>query len=90
MTKKKSKSKKSVKSVSKFTIKPHSHSHNPCGCEPNKNAFVGIAGTTGGISVAIVALVLIFASNQVWILAPVIGSLALMGIFLGLFHYLKK
>ncbi len=55
-----------------------------------KNPFVGIGASLGGISVAIVAIVLIFASSQAWVLAPVIGSLALLGIFLGYFASKKK
>ena len=40
--------------------------------------------------IAIVAIVMVFASEQAWILAPIIGALALMGIFLGIFAARKK
>ncbi|MBL7106659.1 MAG: hypothetical protein ISS77_03515 [Phycisphaerae bacterium] len=54
--------------------------------ENNKdNPMVGIAAVCGGIMVPIAALVLIFASNQAWILVPVAGAMAVMGIFLGYF-----
>ena len=56
----------------------------------DKDTFVGIAGSIGGISIVIVLFVMLFNSTQAWILAPVIGSLALMGIFLGYFASKKK
>jgi len=56
----------------------------------DKNPFVGIAGVLGGISVAIVAIVVTIANNQAWILAPIIGALAVMGIFLGFAASRKK
>ena len=49
------------------------------------NPFVGIGFVLGVISVAIVALVVLFASHEVWVIAPVIGALALMGMVLGYF-----
>jgi len=51
----------------------------------DKNPFVGIGASLGGISVAIVAIVLIFASDQAWILTIIIPCLAVMGILLGYF-----
>ena len=57
--------------------------------EGDKNPFVSIAAAIGGISVAIVAIVMLFSPNQAWVLAPVISSLALMGVILGFFAYRK-
>ncbi len=48
-----------------------------------KNEMVQIAGTVGGISVAIVAVIVVFAKQHVWVAVPVVGALALMGIVLG-------
>ncbi|MFC1697611.1 hypothetical protein ACFL1H_04720 [Nanoarchaeota archaeon] len=59
---------------------------NPC----QGDAIVAIAGTIGGISLVIFIMGIILAKDQIWILAPVIGSLALMGIFLGLFAAISK
>ncbi|MCH8800674.1 MAG: hypothetical protein IH963_07175 [Chloroflexi bacterium] len=50
--------------------------------------FVGIALAVGAFSFPIVTLVVIFASEQAWVLAPVIGALALMGMVLG--HFASK
>ncbi|MDO8587193.1 MAG: hypothetical protein Q7T82_09150 [Armatimonadota bacterium] len=47
------------------------------------NPFVGMAATIGGISVAVVAIIAIFAKEQLAIAAWVVGALALMGVFLG-------
>ena len=52
------------------------------------NPFVGIGFVLGAFSVAIVALVVIFASEHAWVIAPVIGALALMGMVLG--HFASK
>ncbi len=57
-------------------------------CE--KNQFVGIAGTIGGIMVAIVAIFLIFAKEWSWVLTPITISMCVMGVFLGYFAYKKK
>ncbi len=49
------------------------------------NPIVSIAGTVGGVSVAIVALFCVFAKD-LWPAAPaIIGVLAAMGIILGFF-----
>ncbi len=52
--------------------------------------FVGIGASLGGISIAIVALFLIFAKEYSAFTIPIVGFLALMGIFLGFFAYKKK
>ncbi len=52
------------------------------------NPFVGIARVVGAFSFLIVTLVVIFASEQAWVIAPVIGALALMGVVLG--HFASK
>ena len=49
------------------------------------NTYVGIAGTIGGISVAIVAVIAIFSAKNLYIAAWIVGALALMGIVLGAF-----
>jgi 4-hydroxybenzoate polyprenyltransferase len=45
--------------------------------------FVGIAGAIGGISVAIVAIIAVFAKEQLAVAAWVVGALAFMGVCLG-------
>jgi hypothetical protein len=50
-----------------------------------KNPVISIASVCGGIMVPIVLFVLIFAKEQAWVLAPIAGALAVMGIFLGYF-----
>ncbi len=53
--------------------------------EDNEDSMVKIAGTCGGILVAIVVIVAIFAPERAEVLGPVAASIALMGIFLGYF-----
>jgi uncharacterized membrane protein len=55
-----------------------------------ENPMVAIAAVIGGISVAIVALFVIFAKEQLEHAPLVIGALAVMGIFMGLFSLRKK
>ena len=50
-----------------------------------KNPIVTIAQVFGGIMIPIIAVVLIFAKEQAWILAPIAIAIAVMGIFLGYF-----
>ncbi len=50
---------------------------------------VEIAGTVGGISIGAIAVIAIFASDSIWIAAPVVASLAILGIALGYFNYKK-
>jgi len=50
-----------------------------------KNPAVQIASVLATMTVAITAIVLIFARQEAWVLAPVVGSLAILGIFLGYF-----
>ena len=47
--------------------------------------IVSIAGICAGVMLPIVVVVVIFAREWTWILAPICGALALMGIFLGCF-----
>ena len=49
----------------------------------SSNPFVGIAGTIGGISVAIVAIFMIFAPSQGAYAVPIVIALAIMGAILG-------
>jgi len=44
---------------------------------------VAIAGSIGGISIPIVALIAIFAKEQLAIAAWIVGALAVMGVILG-------
>jgi len=52
-------------------------------CEDKGNPFVAIAGIVGGISVAIVAVIALFAKDQLMLAPWVVGVLALMGAILG-------
>lgn len=63
--------------TTEVTIKPEP--------ENKENVFAKIARTITKLSVAIVAIVVIFSPENVWVLGPVIGSLAIMGISLGYF-----
>jgi hypothetical protein len=51
----------------------------------NEDSMVKIAGTCGGVLVAIVTIVAVFAPERVEVPGPVSASLALMGICLGYF-----
>jgi hypothetical protein len=51
----------------------------------DNNQFVKIAGSVGGLMVAMAALVLIFAQGQAYILIYIVAAMAIMGIFLGYF-----
>ena len=50
-----------------------------------KNPSVKIAGVVGTMSLAIVAVICIFARSSVWVAAPIVGALAAMGVALGYF-----
>lgn len=50
-------------------------------CE--KDTFVGIAGAIGGTFLVMVLFVVLFAEEQSWVLAPIAGAMAIMGIGLG-------
>jgi hypothetical protein len=47
------------------------------------NPFVAIAGSIGGLSVGVVALIAIFSSENLVVAAWVVGALAAMGAVLG-------
>lgn len=51
----------------------------------NRNPFVGIAGVTGGISLAIVVIFALFARDQLAIAAWIVAALSGMGGLLGYF-----
>jgi NhaP-type Na+/H+ or K+/H+ antiporter len=53
----------------------------------NDNKFVKIAGTIGGLMVAMAALVLILAQDQAEILIYIVAAMAIMGIVLGYFAF---
>lgn len=48
-----------------------------------KNPLVQIAGVVGGMSVSVVALVVIFAKEQLWVAAVIVGGLVAMGVLMG-------
>lgn len=50
-----------------------------------QNPFVAIAGIIAGVTMLMLLFVLIFAKEQAWILMPVSGALAFLGIMLGYF-----
>lgn len=54
------------------------------------NPFVGIAGVIGGISIGIIAVFMVFSPVNVSYSVPIVGFLALMGIFLGFSATKKK
>ena len=49
------------------------------------NPMVRIATVCGGVMVPIGIVVGIFAKESTWVLAPIAGAIAAMGIFLGYF-----
>ncbi len=53
------------------------------------DVFVEIAGVTGGISIGAIAVIAVFASESIWVAAPIVASLAILGIALGYFNYKK-
>jgi hypothetical protein len=53
--------------------------------EQKSNPVVGIAGVIGGISLCIVAVIAIFAKDQLSVAAWIVAALAAMGIGLGIF-----
>ena len=48
-----------------------------------KNHFVEISASTGGIILGALALILIFAKDQAWVAVPVSGFLVILGIVMG-------
>ncbi|MBN2454101.1 hypothetical protein JXB11_00995 [Candidatus Woesearchaeota archaeon] len=56
----------------------------------NKNEFSSIAGTVGGVTVGMIALIVIFASENAWVIAPVVAFMAVMGMTLGYFASRKR
>ena len=53
--------------------------------EKKRNPVVGIASVLGGISLCIVAVIAIFAREQLWTAIWIVAALAAMGIGLGFF-----
>jgi hypothetical protein len=53
--------------------------------EQKRNPVVGIASVIGGISLCIVAVIAIFAKDQLLVAPWIIAALAIMGIGLGFF-----
>jgi len=60
------------------------------GKEDNKNVNVQIAGTIGGLSVALVAINLIFASKFAWVSIFIVLFMVIFGIVLANFENKKK
>jgi hypothetical protein len=50
-----------------------------------ENVFAKITKVVTQLCVAIVAIVVVFSPESTWVLGPIIGSLAIMGIALGYF-----
>ncbi len=50
-----------------------------------ENVFAKITRLVMQICVAIVAIIVVFSPDSVWVLGPIIGSLSIMGIALGYF-----
>lgn len=50
-----------------------------------ENVFAKITKVTMQLCVAIVAIIVVFSPDSTWVLGPIIGSLAIMGIALGYF-----
>jgi hypothetical protein len=53
--------------------------------EIKRNPVVGIASILGGISLCVVAVIAIFAREQLWVAIWIVAALAAMGIGLGFF-----
>jgi predicted membrane channel-forming protein YqfA (hemolysin III family) len=51
----------------------------------NGDPFVAIAGVIAGVMLVMLLFTLIFDSGQVWILMPIAGAMAILGIALGYF-----
>ena len=49
-----------------------------------KDPLVAIAGTISGVSVGLVALIVLFSESD-WVAAPVVGAMAVLGIALAYF-----
>lgn len=56
----------------------------------DKNPYPGIAGAIGGTTIAMIALIVIFASQYAWVTVPIIAFMSLLGIMLGYFASKKK
>jgi hypothetical protein len=53
-----------------------------------QNPYVGIAAVVGGITVGMMALILLWAEGSEWIIVPVVLCMTLFGIMLG--YYASK
>jgi predicted membrane channel-forming protein YqfA (hemolysin III family) len=51
----------------------------------NGDPFVAIAGVIAGVMLVMLFFTLIFDPGQVWILMPIAGAMAILGIALGYF-----
>lgn len=57
----------------------------PLKTEREENVFSKITKTVTQLCVGIVAIIVVFSPDSTWVLGPIIGSLAVMGISLGYF-----
>jgi hypothetical protein len=55
-----------------------------------ESPYASIAISIGGISLAMIVVILILAQDDAWLVAPVVVSMALLGIVLGYFSHKKK
>jgi predicted membrane channel-forming protein YqfA (hemolysin III family) len=55
-----------------------------------KNPYTGIAGVIGGTTIAMIALIVIFAPVYAWTVVLVVISMAILGIALGAFASKKN
>lgn len=53
--------------------------------QKEENVFARITKVITQLSIAIVAIVVVFSPENAWVLGPIIGSLAIMAIALGYF-----
>lgn len=83
------KRKKTARKAAKASAASSAASSNACCCG-EKNPFVAIGASLGGIFLAICALFLIFASHQAGLLVPIAWAFAVMAIALGLFAMKRK
>ena len=53
--------------------------------EDGGGPYTTIAAVVGGIALAMVALVVLFADQSAWIILPMVGFMAVLGVGLGYF-----
>ena len=53
--------------------------------EDRNKTLMKIASSIGGITMVMVIMVLVFAKQELWILAPIVGFMSLFGVCMGYF-----